>query len=338
MYGTGKGLKSMIKIENLKKKYGEREVVSDLSLQVRTGDVLGFIGPNGAGKSTTIKMVSGVLPVYEGKILIDGIDISRSPRDAKKRIGYLPENAPLPPNMTVRTFLKYVAAMRGISFFKRKQAVLDAVRNCALEDVLDQEIESLSKGYKRRVCFAQAIIHKPQVLLLDEPTDGLDPNQKREIRNLIQTLSKNTAIIISTHILEEVRSVCTKVLLLAGGNIAFQGSTGDFTALEDQLKCAAFSFPPEQLQAAAEILQNTFPGSCRLDGERIILPADLALIPALAQSLEQAGITEWNSVDCAASLDDVFAYLTRQQKEVKTQSPAETPAPAETEEGENEDD
>ena len=328
----------MIEVQGLTKRYGSKVAVDDVSFTVDKGEILGFLGPNGAGKSTTMNILTGYLSSNIGTVKIGEFDILDDPDEAKRKIGYLPENAPLPPNMTVRAFLKYVAAMRGISFFKRKQAVLDAVRDCALEDVLDQEIESLSKGYKRRVCFAQAIIHKPQVLLLDEPTDGLDPNQKREIRNLIQTLSKNTAIIISTHILEEVRSVCTKVLLLAGGKIAFQGSTGDFTALEDQLKCAAFSFPPEQLQTAAEILQNTFPGSCRLDGERIILPADLALIPALAQSLEQAGITEWNSVDCAASLDDVFAYLTRQQKEVKTQSAAETPAPAEPQEGENDDD
>ena len=135
----------MIHIENLKKKYGEREVVSDISLRVRTGDVLGFIGPNGAGKSTTIKMVSGVLPVYEGKILIDGIDISLSPRNAKKRIGYLPENAPLPPNMTVRAFLKYVAAMRGISFFKRKQAVPENQHHCQNGPKLDYHFKHFPK-------------------------------------------------------------------------------------------------------------------------------------------------------------------------------------------------
>ena len=326
----------MIQIENLSKKYGNREVVSHVSLHIKKGDVLGFIGPNGAGKSTTIRMISGVLPVYSGKILIDGIDIALSPRQGKNRIGYLPENAPLPPNMTVRAFLKYVAAMRGISFFKRKQAVLDAVRSCALEEVLDQEIESLSKGYKRRVCFAQAILHKPPVLLLDEPTDGLDPNQKREIRNLIQTLSKDTAIIISTHILEEVRSVCTKVLLLAGGKIVFQGSTADFTVLEDQLKCTAFSFPPEQFHTAAEILQNTFPGSCRLDGETLVLPDDIARDPALAQKLEEAGITWSISNDCSTSLDDVFAHLTRPEKTEKTLPAIQTTDIAE--EGENDDD
>ena len=175
-------------------------------------------------------------------------------------------------------------------------------------------------------------------VLLDEPTDGLDPNQKREIRNLIQTLSKDTAIIISTHILEEVRSVCTKVLLLSTGKIVFQGSTDDFTALEDQLQCTALSFPPEQFHAAAEILQSAFPGSCRLDGETIVLPDDVAKDPALAQQLEQAGITWRISSGCATSLDDVFAHLTRQKKAVEIRPAEETPVTAGAEEGENDDD
>lgn len=333
----------MIQIENLRKKYGKKEVVSNISLSVAKGDVLGFIGPNGAGKSTTIKMVSGVLPIYDGRIRIDGIDLAESPRKAKNKIGYLPENAPLPPNMTVLAFLKYVAAMRGISFFKRRAAVMDAVRNCALEDVLEQEIESLSKGYKRRVCFAQAIIHKPPVLLLDEPTDGLDPNQKREIRNLIQTLSKDTAVIISTHILEEVRSVCTKVVLLAAGKIAFQGKTAEFTALEKELRCIALTFAPEQIHTATELLQTKFPGSARLDGETIVLPEDLANDPNLPKLFNETGLTVVKQISCPATLDDVFAHLTRLKKEKKAPSPVEPPAadiPAnpQVEEGENDDD
>ena len=312
----------MIQIENLSKKYGNREVVSNISLQLKTGDVLGFIGSNGAGKSTTIRMISGVLPVYSGKILIDGIDLSHSPRQAKNKIGYLPENAPLPPNMTVRAFLKYVAAMRGISFFKRKEAVLNAVKSCALENVLDQEIESLSKGYKRRVCFAQAIIHKPPVLLLDEPTDGLDPNQKREMRNLIQTLSKDTAIIISTHILEEVRSVCSKVLLLSEGKIVFQGTTEMFTEQENKLHCYALTFPQDQLYNAAAVLTEKFPGSCRLSNGSLIVFEEIAKDPELPAILEKAGLKMLSSAKCQTTLDDVFASMT-------CQKPEQEPAPVE---------
>lgn len=337
----------MIQVENLSKKYGDKEVVSNISLQLKTGDVLGFIGSNGAGKSTTIRMISGVLPVYSGKILIDGIDIALSPRNAKKRIGYLPENAPLPPNMTVRAFLKYVAAMRGISFFKRKEAIRNAVKSCALEDVLDQEIESLSKGYKRRVCFAQAIIHKPPVLLLDEPTDGLDPNQKREIRNLIQTLSKDTAIIISTHILEEVRSVCSKVLLLSEGRIVFQGTTEMFTAQEKELHSYALTFPREQLYAAAALLTEKFPGSCRLNNGSLIVFEEIAKNPDLSAILDQAGIKLLSSTECPTTLDDVFAGMTRKKQEENTVSvpPAGQkeealcqPVPTADEEDKNDDD
>ncbi|MBR4075312.1 MAG: ABC transporter ATP-binding protein [Lentisphaeria bacterium] len=330
----------MIQIENLSKKYGNREVVSHVSLHIKKGDVLGFIGPNGAGKSTTIRMISGVLPVYSGKILIDGIDIALSPRQGKNRIGYLPENAPLPPNMTVRAFLKHVAAMRGISFFKRKKAIRDAVKSCALENVLDQEIESLSKGYKRRVCFAQAIIHKPPVLLLDEPTDGLDPNQKREMRNLIKTLSKDTAIIISTHILEEVRSVCSKVLLLSEGKIVFQGTTEMFTGQEDELQCYALTFPMEQLHDAATLLTEKFHGSCRLSNDTLIVFEEIAKNPELPAILEQAGLKLLSSAKSQTTLDDVFAKMTQKQKTAPVSQPQEmicTPAAIAEKEDDNDD-
>lgn len=334
----------MIQIDDLSKKYGDKEVVSHISLHIKKGDVLGFIGPNGAGKSTTIRMISGVLPVYSGKIRIDGIDISLSPREAKKRIGYLPENAPLPPNMTVRAFLKYVAAMREIPFFKRKEALRDVVKSCALEEVLDQEIESLSKGYKRRVCFAQAIIHRPPVLLLDEPTDGLDPNQKREIRNLIRTLSGDTAIIISTHILEEIRSVCSEVLLLAEGKIAFRGSTGMFTEQEKELHCYALTFPQEQLYDAAAVLTEKFPGSCRLSDGSLIVFEEIAKNPELSAILEQAGMKLLSSTECPTTLDDVFASLTRKKTEPEESAPSgDLPAemaatPTADEEDKNDDD
>lgn len=334
----------MIQIENLSKKYGDREVVSNITLHVKKGDVLGFIGPNGAGKSTTIRMISGVLPVYTGKILIDGIDISLSPRKAKSRIGYLPENAPLPPNMTVRAFLKYVASMRGISLLNRGKAIREAVRSCALENVLDQEIDSLSKGYKRRVCFAQAIIHKPSVLLLDEPTDGLDPNQKREMRNLIKTLSRETAIIISTHILEEVRSVCSEVLLLSDGKIVFRGTTEMLTGLEKELQCYALTFPPEQLLAASIFLTEKFPGSCRLSNDTLIVFEEIAKNPELPTLLDQAGISLLSSEKCPATLDDVFANMTQKKQKQKTApvpqpiSPQETYTPAAIADKEDEND
>ena len=218
----------MIEAEHLFKRYGTRLVVNDLSLRVDAGDVLGFIGPNGAGKTTTMKMISGVMPPYAGKVRIDGIDIEAEPLLAKSLIGFLPENAPLHMTMTVRSFLAYTGRLHGFSGRELARRVDRAMDRCALREAAGQEIESLSKGYKRRVCLAQSILHDPKALIMDEPTDGLDPNQKRQIRDLILALKENTAIIISTHILEEVDAVCSRVFLLCRGRTLFDGTKEEF--------------------------------------------------------------------------------------------------------------
>jgi len=225
----------MIEAEHLFKRYGTRLVVDDLSLHVNVGDVLGFIGPNGAGKTTTMKMISGVMPPYAGKVRIDGIDIEADPRLAKSRIGFLPENAPLHMTMTVRAFLAYTGRLHGFSGRELACRVERAMDRCGLRETAGQEIESLSKGYKRRVCLAQSILHDPKALIMDEPTDGLDPNQKRQIRDLILSLREDTAVIISTHILEEVDAVCSRVFLLCKGKTLFDGATDEFRAKADAL-------------------------------------------------------------------------------------------------------
>jgi len=225
----------MIEAEHLFKRYGTRLVVDDLSLHVNVGDVLGFIGPNGAGKTTTMKMISGVMPPYAGKVRIDGIDIEAEPRLAKSRIGFLPENAPLHMTMTVRAFLAYTGRLHGFSGRELARRVDRAIDRCALKEAAGQEIESLSKGYKRRVCLAQSILHDPKALIMDEPTDGLDPNQKRQIRELILSLKEETAVIISTHILEEVDAVCSRVFLLCKGKTLFDGAKDEFRAKADAL-------------------------------------------------------------------------------------------------------
>ena len=225
----------MIEAEHLFKRYGTRLVVDDLSLHVNVGDVLGFIGPNGAGKTTTMKMISGVMPPYAGKVRIDGIDIEAEPRLAKSRIGFLPENAPLHMTMTVRAFLAYTGRLHGFGGCELARRVDRAIERCALKEAAGQEIESLSKGYKRRVCLAQSILHDPKALIMDEPTDGLDPNQKRQIRELILSLREETAVIISTHILEEVDAVCSRVFLLCRGRTLFDGAKDEFRAKADAL-------------------------------------------------------------------------------------------------------
>ena len=225
----------MIEAEHLFKRYGTRLVVDDLSLHVEVGDVLGFIGPNGAGKTTTMKMISGVMPPYAGTVRIDGIDIEAEPRLAKSRIGFLPENAPLHMTMTVRAFLAYTGRLHGFGGRELARRVDRTIERCALKEAAGQEIESLSKGYKRRVCLAQSILHDPKALIMDEPTDGLDPNQKRQIRELILSLKEETAVIISTHILEEVDAVCSRVFLLCRGKTLFDGATDEFRAKADAL-------------------------------------------------------------------------------------------------------
>lgn len=221
----------MIEVTGLSKNYGARYVVDDLSFRVRTGDVLGFIGPNGAGKSTAMKMLVGILPVYSGSVRIGPYDVEKEPREARAMLGFLPENAPLHSSMSVLAFLRYAACMRGIMGHKnRDEKIAKAVERCALQEVLHEDIDALSKGYRRRVCLAQAILNEPPVLIMDEPTDGLDPNQKREIRALISELRSTTAIILSTHILEEVEAVCSRVLLICAGKRIFEGSREDFLA------------------------------------------------------------------------------------------------------------
>ena len=223
--------RNMIEVADLSKRYGSYTAVDKLSFRVGQGDVLGFIGPNGAGKTTTMKMLCGVLPVYSGSVRICSIDLARDSRAAREKIGFLPENAPLHPSMTVASFLDYAARMRGIDSRRARREKIDlASMRCGLDSVMGKEIETLSKGFRRRVSLAQAILHEPPVLILDEPTDGLDPNQKREIRTLIGTLRDTSAIILSTHILEEVEAVCTRVLLLCAGKKIFEGSREDFLA------------------------------------------------------------------------------------------------------------
>lgn len=209
----------MIEISGLSKRYGPLLAVDNISFQVEPGQVLGFLGPNGAGKSTTMKMIAGFLTPTAGRISVAGFDVENDALDAKRRIGYLPEGAPAYGEMTVRGFLDFIADIRNLSGDHRRQRTEEVVARLNLHRVLDQSIETLSKGFKRRVGLAQAILHDPQVLILDEPTDGLDPNQKHEVRSLIQSMAKDKIIIISTHILEEVHALCTRAIVIAGGKL-----------------------------------------------------------------------------------------------------------------------
>ncbi|MFN3410043.1 MAG: ABC transporter ATP-binding protein [Limisphaerales bacterium] len=217
----------MIKVENLAKSFGAKRAVDGVSFTVERGEVLGFLGPNGAGKSTTMRMITGFIPPNAGRITVGGHDVVEEPIAAKRLIGYLPENAPAYTDMTVYGFLKFAAELRGLTGEAGKKAVQRVVEMCFLENVLHQSVETLSKGYRHRTCFAQSIIHDPPVLILDEPTDGLDPNQKHEVRNLIRRMGEKKAIIFSTHILEEVDAVCSRAIIIDRGRVVANGTPAE---------------------------------------------------------------------------------------------------------------
>ena len=206
-------------LEHITKQYEDLTAVDDLNLTVPRGEFLCFLGPNGAGKTTTIKMLTGLVKPTSGRAFVAGYDVQKEPVEAKRRIGYLPEGAPSYPEMTPRSFLEFIAEARGVPAAVRKQRLDEMFQLLHLEKVLDQAIDTLSKGYRRRVGLAQAILHDPEVLILDEPTDGLDPNQKHEVRELIGRMAKSKIIVISTHLLEEVEAVCNRAIIIARGKI-----------------------------------------------------------------------------------------------------------------------
>ena len=210
----------MIEVKGLVKTYGAKRAVDGVSFSVQRGEILGFLGPNGAGKSTTMKMITGFIRPDAGTATVDGIDVTVDPVAVKSKLGYLPESAPAYPEMTVEEFLGFIAEVRGFRTAEAKRAQVDrAITLTHLAPVRKQTIETLSKGFKQRVGFAQALLHDPSVLVLDEPTDGLDPNQKIEVRSLIKSMAATKTIILSTHILEEVEAICTRVIIISRGKV-----------------------------------------------------------------------------------------------------------------------
>jgi ABC-2 type transport system ATP-binding protein len=214
----------MIQVQNLRKEFGAKVAVDNVSFTVNKGEVLGFLGPNGAGKSTSMRMVTGYFRPTSGSIKIGGVDMLENPELAKRSIGYLPENAPLYSDMTVASFLGFCAEVRGITGAAKSRAIDRVLDLCFLHRVRNQSVDTLSKGYRHRTCFAQSIIHDPDVLILDEPTDGLDPNQKHEVRQLIKNMGKDKAIIFSTHILEEVDAACSRAMIIDRGKVVADGT------------------------------------------------------------------------------------------------------------------
>jgi ABC-2 type transport system ATP-binding protein len=217
----------MLEVKDLCKSFGPIQAVKGVSFPVAKGEVLGFLGPNGAGKTTTMRMITGFLPPSSGTALIGGCDITLNPVEAKRQMGYLPENAPSYHSMSAIDFLRFAADLRGYRGVEKKQRVDAAIEKCRLDKVRHQTIGTLSKGYRQRVCFAQAILHDPILLIMDEPTDGLDPNQKQVVRDMIRDMAAEKVIIVSTHILEEVDAVCTRAMIISNGSIVANGTPAE---------------------------------------------------------------------------------------------------------------
>jgi ABC-2 type transport system ATP-binding protein len=241
----------MIETSQLTKHYGGLTAVDGISFTAKPGQVLGFLGPNGAGKSTTMKMIAGFLAPSSGKVQVCGFDVETQPIEAKRVLGYLPEGAPSYGEMTPWVFLEFVADLRGLSGETRRRRLDDVIGRLHLEPVLEQPIETLSKGFKRRVGLAQAILHDPPALILDEPTDGLDPNQKHEVRALINAMAYDKIIVISTHILEEVHAVCNRAVIIAGGKLLADATPAELEARSRYHGAVSLTAPnPEQARDA----------------------------------------------------------------------------------------
>jgi len=241
----------MVEIKQLRKHFGPLVAVDNISFQVGQGEVLGFLGPNGAGKSTTMKMITGFLTPTTGTVLVDGYDIVQQPIEVKRRIGYLPEGAPAYPDMTPAHFLEFIARVRGLKGATKRKRIDEIIETVNLQTVLHQSIDTLSKGFKRRVGLAQAILHNPEVLVLDEPTDGLDPNQKHEVRTLIKAMAQEKVIILSTHILEEVHAVCSRAIIIAKGKILADGTPTDLEAKSHYHNAVTITLKARMEQAAS---------------------------------------------------------------------------------------
>ena len=304
----------MIKIDNLKKSFGDFCAVDGITFSVGQGEVLGFLGPNGAGKSTTMKMLTGFIKPTAGTVSIFGHDIEKDALPAKRIIGYLPEGAPAYGDMTVSEYLAFIAEVRGFAGTALKERVQQVVNQLALQPVLHRPIDNLSKGFKRRVGIAQAIIHDPQVLILDEPTDGLDPNQKHQVRELIRSLSKDKIVIISTHILEEVTAVCTRAMVIANGRVLADASPAELEARSRYHRAVTVELETDQnilsdMQSIPGVLSVETSES--MPGRYTLIPVDnRSVFNAVSQLITSKAWQVKELYVESGRLDDVFRDLT----------------------------
>jgi ABC-2 type transport system ATP-binding protein len=246
----------LVEVRDLVKYYGDRLAVDNISFDVGKGEILGFLGPNGAGKTTTMRIITGYMPPTRGEVKVCGIDVLEKPVEAKRLIGYLPENPPVYSDMTVISYLKFVAKLKKVPKNKIKERLDFVLEKCGLKDVKGRIIGNLSRGYRQRVGIAQAIIHDPQIMIFDEPTVGLDPQQVVEIRNLIKEISKDKTVILSTHILSEVTKICSRVIIISGGRLVFSEYLDRIGAIEGRRKFLFWFSSPTDAQTAYNTIAN----------------------------------------------------------------------------------
>ncbi|TLZ53688.1 MAG: ABC transporter ATP-binding protein [Gammaproteobacteria bacterium] len=306
----------MIKTEQLTKRYDSLTAVDDVSFHVGPGEVLGFLGPNGAGKTTTMRMLAGFVTPTSGRANICGHDVESEPLKAKAALGYLPEGAPLYGEMTVRRFLEFIADLRSLTGARRSQRLGHVIEHLQLGGVLDQTIETLSKGFRRRVGLAQAIMHDPPVLILDEPTDGLDPNQKHEVRTLINDMARDKIIVISTHILEEVDAVCTRAIIISRGRIVADDTPTGLAARSRYYNAVSMQLEQPAQLAAARAAVAALPAVAEVevserDARLTALPrAGATILPAVSELAVRAGLKLKELHLESGRLDEVFRTIT----------------------------
>lgn len=305
----------MIRADSLTRDFGSIRAVDNVSFTVRQGEILGFLGPNGAGKSTTMKMVTGFLTPTSGTACVGPHDIRKAPLEAKRLFGYLPETGPLYPEMTVSQFLRFVAEIRGLPKAETPQA-LERVREiCHLRDVWGQPLETLSKGFRQRVGLAQAVLHDPPVLILDEPTDGLDPNQKAEVRRLIRGMAGEKAIILSTHILEEVEAMCTRIIIIDRGKVVVDETPEALKRRHPDFASIEVSFSGDRQPGREDLTRDGPVKVAEADGDRWLLRPRNGepLEEWIQEASRQRGWTLRSVRPLPVNLETVFASLTRKQ-------------------------
>ena len=330
-------MEPLVLVDRVSKRYGRTPAVADLSFGVAKGEVLGFLGPNGAGKTTTMRVITGFMPPSEGRVLVGGLDIAEAPLEVRRRIGYLPENPPLYPEMEVTAFLEFAARLRGVPTGALRQAVDRAIERCALGEARERIIGKLSRGYRQRVGLAQALVHDPELLVLDEPTAGLDPKQIHETRGLIRALAGERTVVLSTHILPEVAVTCDRVVIIAGGRLRAEDTPERLVARLGAAQRGRYTWEIETAAPgdaapgdavpgdAVKAALRAVPGVARVDAgpetaERTLVvqveaDGDREIATDLARALLEAGCPLYGLRRGGVSLEDVFIALTTEERE-----------------------